>query len=171
MRGLLCLVLLCSFGSAWGFPWDKDMVDQPSVKPQETEVREVANTVPSTGKEAMPVPADLAEVVRARLEAGRTMTNPAVADEKSIARGKQVYDIHCFVCHGAGGKGDGPVGKKFVPPPMDLTTDYVRLQAEGQVFYTITHGGVAMPFYRDAIKAIDRWHVINYMKSELKRNE
>lgn len=171
MRYLLGLVLLCSVGNVWALPWSKDMVDQPSVKPQEAEVHEVPGTVPSTGKEAMPVPRDLAEVVRARLEAARTLSNPVAADEQSIARGKWVYEIHCLVCHGSEGKGDGPVGKKFVPPPMDLTTDYVRLQAEGQIFYTITHGGVAMPFYRDAIDAIDRWHIINYMKSELKRNE
>lgn len=171
MHRLLCLLAVFSVGSAWALPWSKDMVDQPSVKPQETKVEEVPNTVPSTGKEAMPVPSDLAEVVRARLEAGRTMTNPVTADEKSVARGKIVYEIHCLVCHGTTGKGDGAVGKKFVPPPMDLTTDYVRLQAEGQIFYTITHGGVAMPFYRDAIKEMDRWHVINYMKSELKRDE
>ncbi|MBT8143461.1 MAG: cytochrome c, partial [Gammaproteobacteria bacterium] len=75
---------------------------------------------------------------------------------------------HCASCHGAGGSGDGPVGLKYVPPPMDLTTDYVQQQADGQLFYTITHGGVVMPFYRDAIDIEDRWHLINYIKSELK---
>lgn len=168
MRRLLLIILLSSCGSALALPWSKDMVDQPSVKPQETLVEPPENSVPSSGKEAMPVPSNLAEIVRSRLDAARKLTNPAPANTESIARGKEVYETHCLVCHGTGGKGDGAVGKKFVPPPMDLTTDYVRLQGDGQIFYTITHGGVAMPFYRDAIKAIDRWHVINYMKSELK---
>jgi len=106
--------------------------------------------------------------VRSRLEASRKLINPVSTSVESVARGKEVYEIHCEVCHGVAGKGDGPVGRKFVPPPMDLSTDYVQLQGEGQMFYTITHGGVAMPFYRDAIKEIDRWHVINFVKSELK---
>lgn len=168
MRQLEFIVLMALCGTAVALPWSKDMVDQPSVKPQEAVVREAKNSVPTTGKEFMPVPKDLADVVRSRLEAGRTVINPVKADQKSIARGKQVYDVHCLVCHGATGKGDGLVGKKFVPPPMDLSTDYVQLQADGQIFYTITHGGVAMPFYREAIVSLDRWHIINFIKSELK---
>ncbi|MDH3647158.1 MAG: c-type cytochrome [Gammaproteobacteria bacterium] len=168
MRWLVFLLLMVGGGSVSALPWSKDMVDQPSVKPQEKLVREAVGSVPATGKEVMPVPRDVADVVRSRLEASRKVFNPVVVDEASIARGKEVYAIHCEVCHGAGGKGDGVVGKKIVPPPMDLSTDYVQLQSEGQMFYTITHGGIAMPFYRDAIKVIDRWHVINFVKSELK---
>ncbi|MBT8136274.1 MAG: c-type cytochrome [Gammaproteobacteria bacterium] len=168
MRLVLLVIGVLSAAAAQGLPWSKDMVDQPSVKPQETAVREPQGSVPVKGKEAMPVPQDVAEVVRSRLLATRTLSNPVAVDEASVARGKEVYDIHCSVCHGASGKGDGPVGKKFVPPPMDLSTDYVQLQGDGQIFYTITHGGVAMPFYRDAIDKIDRWHIINYIKSELK---
>lgn len=168
MRAAQVMILVAISGTAGALPWSKDMVDQPSVKPQETAVREAKGAVPATGKEAMPVPKDVAEVVRSRLQAARKMVNPVAADAASIARGKEVYDIHCSVCHGATGKGDGTVGKKFVPPPMDLSTDYVQLQGDGQIFYTITHGGVAMPFYRDAIGVSDRWHIVNYIKSELK---
>lgn len=168
MRLALFIMVILASTAAHALPWSKDMVDQPSVKPQETAVREPKGAVPVSGKEAMPVPRDVAEVVRSRLQAAQTLKNPEASDEASVARGKEVYDIHCSVCHGATGKGDGAVGKKFVPPPMDLSTDYVQLQGDGQIFYTITHGGVAMPFYRDAIEKIDRWHIINYIKSELK---
>lgn len=168
MRRIEFFVLLMFCGTAVALPWSKDMVDQPAVKPQEALVKEAKHSVPKSGKEFMPVPKDLSDVVRSRLEAARTMTNPVAVDPKSVERGKEVYAVHCLVCHGTTGKGDGTVGKKFVPPPMDLSTDYVQLQADGQIFYTITHGGVAMPFYREAIKAVDRWHVINFIKSELK---
>ncbi|MDH3588209.1 MAG: cytochrome c [Gammaproteobacteria bacterium] len=166
MRRLIFVVLLTCCGSAMALPWSKDMVDQPSVKPQETTVRQASDSVPVSRKERIPVPTDVADVVRSRLEASRKLVSPVPTSPESVARGKEIYDVHCTVCHGSEGKGDGTVGKKFVPPPMDLSTDYVQLQGEGQIYYTITHGGLAMPFYRDAIKEIDRWHVINYIKSE-----
>ena len=35
--------------------------------------------------------------------------NPIEADELSIQRGVQLYDINCRLCHGYIGKGDGPI--------------------------------------------------------------
>ena len=34
--------------------------------------------------------------------------NPVAADEASIARGKELYDINCALCHGPEAKGNGP---------------------------------------------------------------
>ena len=63
--------------------------------------------------------------------------------------------------------GDGPVARKFIPDPMNLTLDYVQIQPDGQLFYTISHGSIAMPSYRDSITVKDRWHLINYIKAVL----
>jgi len=38
------------------------------------------------------------------------------------AAGKPLYAVHCVVCHGIKGKGNGPSGKALVPPPTDFTT-------------------------------------------------
>ena len=162
----MAIALLLLPGALVALPWSKDMVDQPSVKAQEHQVVEPAGSVPRKGGEPVRTPADVSEVVRYRLDAARELTNPEADSEESLERGKAVYDTHCLACHGASGKGDGLVGQKFVPPPMDLTTPYVQQQPDGQIFYTITHGGVVMPFYRDAIDVEDRWHLINYLKKE-----
>jgi len=145
------------------FPWDEDMRNQPSVKPQESRVTTNAASVPTKGDEPISAPVDLYELVQARLKAGE-LINPITKDVESLNRGKVLYEIHCLVCHGVNGLGDGPVGKKYVPDPMNLTLDYVQTQPDGQVFYTISHGSIAMPFYRDSIPAGDRWDVINYIK-------
>ena len=47
---------------------------------------------------------------------------------------------------------------------MELNLDYVQLQPDGQLFYTISHGSIAMPFYRQAMPAVDRWHLVNFIK-------
>ena len=151
---------------AFALPWSDDMRDQPSIKAQETTVDTHENSVPVTGEEPLPAPVNTSELVRARLKAGE-MSNPVPKSGASVNRGKQLYDIHCAVCHGDHGEGDGPVGKKFVPDPMNLTLDYVQIQPDGQLFYTISHGSIAMPGYRDSIGIRDRWHLINYIKAAL----
>jgi mono/diheme cytochrome c family protein len=156
--------LLAIPGTGVTLPWDKDMVDQPSVKAQESQVESLVASVPVGGRAGYPPPKDIIELVRARLEAGRTLKNPIPKSPESLARGREMYDLHCIVCHGAQGRGNGPVGQKFVPQPMELNFDYVQLQPDGQIFYTISHGSIAMPFYREAIAVEDRWHLVNFIK-------
>lgn len=162
---LVCVsCLLVIPATAVTLPWDKDMQDQPSVKPQETQVSTNRSSVPVGGKDGYPPPKDIIELVRARLEAGRTLVNPIHKSPESLARGRQMYERHCLICHGEQGRGNGPVGRQFVPQPMELNLDYVQLQPDGQIFYTISHGSIAMPFYRQAIAAEDRWHLVNFIK-------
>ena len=156
--------LLAIPGTGITLPWDKDMVDQPSMKPQDSVVETNRTSVPVGGKYGYPPPKDIIELVRARLEAGKTLVNPVPKSPESLARGREMYQLHCLVCHGEQGRGNGPVGQKFVPQPMELNLDYVQLQPDGQLFYTISHGSIAMPFYRQAMSAEDRWHLVNFIK-------
>ena len=91
-----------------------------------------------------------------------------MASPESIERGRYFYEINCLVCHGEAGKGDGPVGKKFEDKaPVDLNEAYTQDQADGQLFFTLTRGREAMPFYRDALSPEERWDVVNFVKDEL----
>ena len=164
-RNLACLMFLLALpGAAVTLPWDKDMQDQPSMKPQDSQVAALSSSIPVGGRDGYPPPKDIIELVRARLDAGRTLVNPIARSPESLARGREIYEVHCFVCHGAQGRGNGPVGRKFVPQPMELNFDYVQLQPDGQLFFTISHGSLAMPFYRQAIATEDRWHLVNFIK-------
>ena len=156
--------LLAIPGAGVSLPWDKDMVDQPTMKPQDSVIETNQTSVPTSGKDVFSPPKDIIELVRARLEAGKTLINPVRKSPESLARGQEMYVLHCQVCHGEQGRGDGPVGKKFVPQPMELNLDYVQLQPDGQLYYTISHGSIAMPFYRQAMPAEDRWHFVNFIK-------
>ena len=139
-------------------PWSWDQFDQPSYKAQE-------DSPP-------PTPAGIVPYMRPPLQikdrdSADGVRNPMAPDEVSLARGKFIYKTYCAVCHGETGLGDGPVGKKYVPP-TDLTGEYVQTKSDGNIYYTITYGGLAiMPYYRDSINAEDRWHLINYIKGVL----
>ncbi len=167
VKNVFVVLLMCGQATtAWAFPWDKDMVDQPSAKPQESIAPAEPNAIPVTGGEFLPAPTSEAEIFDAK-EAAAAIPNPVAANAESIARGEYFYRINCLVCHGAEGRGDGPVGLKFTDPtPVDLNEDYTQDQADGQIFFTLTRGRVAMPFYRDALSQQERWDVINYIRNE-----
>ncbi|VAW36714.1 hypothetical protein MNBD_DELTA02-668 [hydrothermal vent metagenome] len=156
---LLTLVALPATVSA--MPWSWDMFKQPSEKAQE-------HPALPTPKDTVPFDSRLSYA--ADRAVAQTLANPVEATKASLERGKYKYDTYCAVCHGAGGKGDGPVGKKFVPP-TDLTGAYVQDKPDGDIFYTITNGGMfIMPPYGDAMEQVDRWHIVNYIKHVLGDN-
>ncbi len=166
MRARVLLPLLASAWatSGWALPWDKDMVDQPSVKPQEHPTPPPpVGSVPVAGRETVPAPVGEQAMFDAK-EAAAAIPNPVPASPESIARGAAFFETHCQVCHGAGGLGDGLVGEKFDPAPADLNDAYTQDQAPGQLFFTLTRGRGAMPYYRDALSPEERWDVVNYVK-------
>lgn len=165
-RLLLAVLLLGYVGAVWSFAWDKDMVDQPSAKAQESEAPADPGGIPVNGGETMPAPTTESGMFDAK-DAAAAVPNPVPATQESLARGKYFYEINCLVCHGESGKGDGIVGQKFTDKaPVDLNEDYTQDQADGQLFFTLTRGRVAMPFYRDALSPEERWDVVNYIKKE-----
>ena len=165
---LLLTVILTMIPASlgWSYPWDQDMVDQPAEKAQESVAPPGPGSVPIAGGETLPLPLTDNEAADMK-DAAAALQNPVEASVESIARGKYFYEINCLVCHGAEGRGDGPVGQKFVEKaPVDLHDPYTQDQADGQLFFTLTRGRVLMPFYRDALSHSERWDVINYVKSE-----
>ena len=161
----IAVVIVCPPTAGWAYPWDKDMVDQPSEKAQESMAPPGPGSVPIDGGETVPLPLTDEEASDMK-DAAAALQNPVPATEESIARGKYFYEINCLVCHGPEGRGDGPVGEKFVEKaPVDLTDAYTQDQADGQLFFTLTRGRVKMPFYRDALSPAERWDVVNYVKS------
>ena len=47
------------------------------------------------------------------------------------AAGKATFTTLCVSCHGAGGKGDGPVGAMLQPPPRDFTVGDFKFDTNG----------------------------------------
>lgn len=166
---LKLLVATTLFGYAalvTAYPWDQDMVDQPSEKPQRNPAPPGPGSVPVDGGESVPAPETDQGMFDAKEEAA-ALINPVPSTPESIATGKMLYTMNCAVCHGADGRGDGPVGLKMAEKaPVDLSDAYTQDQADGQIFFTLTRGRGLMPFYRDALSQRERWEVINYLRSE-----
>ncbi len=71
--------------------------------------------------------------------------NPIAADEKSIARGKELYLQGCVACHGVTGKGNGPASVALDPKPADHTSPKMWEETDGSLFWKISTGRDAMP--------------------------
>ena len=59
-------------------------------------------------------------------------------------KGNDLYHQNCAVCHGAGGKGDGPGGAALNPQPRDLTDKaYMSALDDKKLHEAIEKGGQA----------------------------
>jgi mono/diheme cytochrome c family protein len=75
----------------------------------------------------------------------------AQAEEPGPSTGQALYGRYCATCHGATGKGDGPVAGALSPAPSDLTlirADLPQLMRQIDGRQTIrAHGTAAMPVW------------------------
>lgn len=92
-------------------------------------------------------------------------SNPVAIDEVSLQRGEILYSIHCALCHGDRGQGDGPIEEFYTErPPSDLTAPNIAAQFDGALFRTISQGLGQMPSLAENLTPRERWDVINYMR-------
>jgi mono/diheme cytochrome c family protein len=93
-------------------------------------------------------------------------SNPVPTDEISLQRGEILYSLHCELCHGNDGKGDGPLEGFYEDrSPSDLTASNITAQFDGSLFRTLSQGLGQMPGMQENLTSRERWDVINYVRS------
>jgi mono/diheme cytochrome c family protein len=161
------LVLAAALGGCTRFdravgsiPWFTVMRDQVAIKPFEQPFRlPPEHSIPTWGREdSLDITTD------AGLRVVDALRNPVPRSAESLRRGRLAYDVYCTVCHGAQGRGDGPVAGRLGYAP-DLTLDLTRERSDGYLYAIIRHGRGLMPRYGDRIQSrIERWNVVNYVR-------
>jgi mono/diheme cytochrome c family protein len=89
----------------------------------------------------------------------KSMKNP----EKAADLGKKAVETNCVSCHGPKGKGDGPAASALNPKPANWTSDQVKKESDGELFWKITNGRGAMPPWKH-LPEKDRWQIVNYIR-------
>jgi len=90
----------------------------------------------------------------------------------SIAEDTQLYLQHCTVCHGSGGRGDGPAAGSLAVPPADLTASHLWMHSDGEMFWWLSHGidapegGLAIPGFAAVLSDDQRWALIDIIRAD-----
>lgn len=93
--------------------------------------------------------------------------NPIPLTESGLAKGKELYNTFCAVCHAKDGQGNGVIvenGKYPAQPPNYLDQEFIDA-TEGRYIHAIMHGYNVMGAYKDKLSYEERWLVIHYIRS------
>jgi mono/diheme cytochrome c family protein len=132
--------------------WPSFMEIQPSYRPMENPLPVPTSSIPIEGSitvPGMPPP-----------------ENPVEADEASVARGAELYDINCKMCHGQTFEGNGPIAPFLANKPANLTSPIVQSKSDGSIFLTITNGVEGkMPALNENFTVPERWDLVNFIRT------
>jgi mono/diheme cytochrome c family protein len=100
------------------------------------------------------------------IRAGHEVSNPFRPTPEILDEGQKLFQIYCQVCHGAEGKGDGPLAGK-IPPPPSYKSARVLAFPPGRIFHVVTMGSGKMQSYATQLSYDERWKVVTYVTTVL----
>lgn len=115
------------------------------------------------------VPYYFPDTEEARTEAtAKIIYNPYPITKDGIARGQQLYNIYCGICHGEKGDGGGYLvrdnGGKFPAQPANFIDSLFVFSNNGRYYHSIMYGKNTMGGYADKLSFEERWQVIHYIR-------
>jgi len=100
--------------------------------------------------------------------------NPYPITDAGIARGKDLYNIYCGICHGDKIDGLGYIvredGGKYLAQPADLSSEEFTAASNGRFYHAIVYGKNVMGGYGGKLSYEERWQVIHYIRSIQAKN-
>lgn len=90
---------------------------------------------------------------------------PIIPDQESLQNGLAVFQQQCAVCHGQGGRGDGPAAKGMSAKPANfLDREHSAIYGPGEKFWIIGNGSgeTGMPAFPD-LGLMERWNLVNHI--------
>jgi len=101
----------------------------------------------------------------------KKIKNPLAKVVSASKKGKLLFKTNCVVCHGDKGKGNGVAAVALNPKPADLSSDRVKKETDGEIFWKITNGKAAMPAWKGTLKTEQRWQLVNYIRTLQKQKK
>ncbi|MCY3547591.1 MAG: cytochrome c [Gemmatimonadetes bacterium] len=173
-----CVPLDDFMGDVFG----RSMRDQRSFDPYENTLLPPEGTVPMAagnypaghfdtnvgqpeGSSDVPPPFTQLDMTQ-RPEVVDSLTNPVPPTAESLARGEQLYERVCIVCHGPDGAGTTAYIYEVHPylATYPLTAETTVARSDGYLYGMIRVGRTLMPAYGHQISHYDRWHIVNYVR-------
>ena len=107
-----------------------------------------------------------AQTANPNAELWGSFNNPVPADDASLARGQELYNRWCVVCHGPDGVGTGAYVLEKWPAlaAYNLAGEVVQGYSDAYIYGMMRVGRGLMPSYGYQITHFDRWHIVNYVR-------
>jgi len=105
---------------------------------------------------------------RAKLE----LMSPLDSTQIDVAKGKELFNIYCAICHGNKGDGQGTLVKREKILGIPSFDDAGRAITQGGIYHTIYYGKNAMGSYANQLNEKERWQVVAYvlnLKADLEK--
>lgn len=94
-------------------------------------------------------------------------TADAAKAQGLVNRGKDMYAVHCAICHGDSGNGKGVVAHYMGnsgAPVADLNNFPQSSHPDGYIFHVISNGKGNMGGYKHNLPLRDRWAITAYLR-------
>ncbi|PSQ67594.1 MAG: quinol:cytochrome C oxidoreductase [Bacteroidetes bacterium QH_2_64_74] len=111
---------------------------------------------------------DSSALYRARTEVGEYVEEIPIAVTRNVLeRGQDRYNVHCSVCHGKSGAGNGIImrGDYGYTPASSYHIDRLRNAPDGYLYDVIANGVRNMPAYGQKVPVMDRWAIVAYIRA------
>ncbi len=93
------------------------------------------------------------------------LENPIPYTETNYAKGTELYNIYCGVCHGNKGDGNGILAKREKILGIPAYDDAGRAITEGSVYHVMYYGINSMGSYASQMSEEELWMVDHYVMS------
>jgi mono/diheme cytochrome c family protein len=82
-------------------------------------------------------------------------------------QGRRIYEQHCLVCHGPGGRGDGVTAPFLSPRPGNLVSAATSAKSDKDLLKIIANGRArtAMPAWKDQLSEEEQREVLRFIRS------
>ncbi|MEO0339602.1 MAG: c-type cytochrome [Bacteroidota bacterium] len=94
--------------------------------------------------------------------------NPFPITADGLARGKELYNVFCGICHGEKGDGNGYLARddgKYPAAPANFLLEEHLNASNGRYYHAIMYGKNVMGAYKDKMNYEERWQVIHYIRA------
>lgn len=93
--------------------------------------------------------------------------NPFPITTDGLARGKELYNIFCGICHGEKGDGNGIIYENGAYPakPANFLQESWVDTSSGAYYHAMMHGKNVMGHYKDKVSYEERWQIIHHIRA------
>ena len=99
-----------------------------------------------------------------------SLENSLAGNPDAESSGRDIFRIHCVMCHGENGAGDGPAAMSLNPKPESFATNQDQF-SDAYLYWRISEGGLikpfssAMPSWKSILSVEEIWQVISYLRT------